>query len=306
MPGVTGTEPRTAPIALTGWFSFLHGEITAGDLLALRAVQEALDAAGLPYDTFWSPGFRPDGPALDALPVPAPYGRMLFVCGPLHGEPVRRLHEVFARSHRVAVGVSVLDPADPAVAGFDRVLARDAPAAPPAPDLAFGTPARALPPVAAVVLTEGQGEYGSRRRHAEVSGAVLDRLRATGAALLPWDTRIAADDWRVPSSADRFEAVLARADLVVTSRLHGLVTALRRGVPALAVDPVAGGAKLTAQAHAVAWPAILGADEVRTAAFDRWWEWCLGPGRAHARAHEADADALLGPLLAALSAAPPA
>jgi hypothetical protein len=288
----------TAPaarIALTGWFSFLDGEVTAGDLLALRAVQEALDAAGLPYDTFWSPGFRPGGPALDALPVPAPYDRMLFVCGPLHGEPVRRLHRVFGRSRRIAVGVSVLDPADPAVSGFDRVLPRDAPDAPPAPDLAFGAPTGPLPPVAAVVLTEGQGEYGARRRHTEVSGAVLDRLRATGAALLPWDTRIATDDWRLPSSADRFEAVLARADIVVTSRLHGLVTALRRGVPALAVDPVAGGAKLTAQARAVGWPAILSPDEVRSPAFDHWWAWCLATGRALARerARETNADTLL-------------
>jgi hypothetical protein len=229
---------------------------------------------------------------------------MLFVCGPLHGAPVRRLHEVFARSRRVAVGVSVLDRADPAVAGFHRVLARDAPGAPPAPDLAFGAPAGPLPPVAAVVLTEGQGEYGARRRHAEVTGAVLERLHGTGAALLPWDTRIATDDWRVPSSADRFEAVLARVDVVVTSRLHGLVTALRRGVPALAVDPVEGGAKLTAQARALAWPALLSPGEVRTPAFDDWWEWCLGPGRAHARAHQADADPLLGPLLTELSATP--
>lgn len=40
------------------------------------------------------------------------------------------------------------------------------------------------------------------------------------------------------------------SDLVVTTRLRGLVLALRNGVPALAVDPVVGGAKVAAQGRA--------------------------------------------------------
>jgi polysaccharide pyruvyl transferase WcaK-like protein len=44
--------------------------------------------------------------------------------------------------------------------------------------------------------------------------------------------------------------VISRLDLVITMRMHGLVLALKHGVPALAVDPVAGGAKVTAQAQA--------------------------------------------------------
>ena len=54
------TEERRA--LLTGWFSFLHGEATAGDLPAAEAAGRALDAAGLPYDTAWSPVFRPPAP----------------------------------------------------------------------------------------------------------------------------------------------------------------------------------------------------------------------------------------------------
>jgi polysaccharide pyruvyl transferase WcaK-like protein len=51
--------------------------------------------------------------------------------------------------------------------------------------------------------------------------------------------------------------VIARADVVVTTRLHGLVLALKQGVPVLAVDPVAGGARVATQAAAWGWPVLL-------------------------------------------------
>jgi hypothetical protein len=281
---MSGTAASPYRVALTGWFSFLDGEITAGDLLALEAVREALDRAGVTYETFWSRGFRPAGPALDDLPVPAPYSHLVFVCGPLHGGQVVALHRIFAGSVRIAAGVSVIDPESPAVTGFHRVLARDAPGGGPvAADLSLAAPEAPVPPVVAVVLTAGQGEYGERRRHAEVSEAVAARLRDTGAALLPLDTRLSTTGWQLPSRPEQFEAMLSRTDLVVTNRLHGLVVALRRGVPALAVDPVAGGAKLSAQARALGWPALLGPGEVAGPAFDRWWAWCLGEGRDLAR-----------------------
>jgi hypothetical protein len=54
-------------------------------------------------------------------------------------------------------------------------------------------------------------------------------------------------------------------------------------VPVLAVDPVAGGAKVTAQARACGWPALVPAEHASDAELDHWWSWCLGPGRDLAR-----------------------
>ncbi len=54
-----------AKILLTGWFSFPDGEVTAGDVLALRRVQDPPARAVLPYDTVWSPGHRPAAPHLE-------------------------------------------------------------------------------------------------------------------------------------------------------------------------------------------------------------------------------------------------
>jgi hypothetical protein len=114
------------------------------------------------------------------------------------------------------------------------------------------------------------------------------------------DTRLDRRDWRSFGTPDQLLSVVGRLDVVVTTRLHGLVTALRCGVPALAVDPVAGGAKVAAQAHAWNWPAVLTADELSDAALDRWWRWCLSEeGRAAARAREADRT-LIDELLTAL------
>jgi hypothetical protein len=273
-------------VALTGWFSFTDGEVTAGDLLALDAVRAALDRAGIPYDVLWSPVFRPAGPALADLPQPAPHSRMVFVCGPVHGAQVESLHSVFARSARIAVGVSVIDPGSAAVTGFHRILARDTPdTGQVAVDLSFAAPAAPQPtPVVGVVLTGGQGEYGHRRRHGEVAQAVIDRLGALDAALVRLDTRASSTEWDLPSTAAQYEAVVRRMDVVVTNRLHGLVLALRCGIPVLAVDPVDGGAKLSAQGRALSWPAVLAAGEVDTPAFDLWWSWCLAEGREVARA----------------------
>lgn len=48
------------------------------------------------------------------------------------------------------------------------------------------------------------------------------------------DTR----DWQLCSTPDALAELMTRLDIVVTTRLHGLVLALRVGVPALAIDPV--------------------------------------------------------------------
>ncbi|WP_055590119.1 polysaccharide pyruvyl transferase family protein [Streptacidiphilus griseoplanus] len=287
-----GPHPPAGPgrVLLTGWFSFLHGEATAGDVLALEAVRRALDGAGIPHDTAWSPAFRPDGLSLDRA-APDRYRQLVFVCGPVHSvapgpgitAPLLDLHRRFRHVRRIAVGVSVLDPDDPAQRGFDRVLPRDG-AGPAVPDLAAFAPVPGAVPVVGVILTGGQAEYGSRRRHEQVARTVGRWLRGLDAARLPLDTRLDTADWRSPATPGQLHSLLARLDAVVTTRLHGLVLPLRAGVPVVAVDPVAGSAKVSAQARALRWPALLGADETEDRSLDRWLRWCLSAdGRALAR-----------------------
>ena len=80
----------------------------------------------------------------------------------------------------------------------------------------------------------------------------------------------------------------------------------------LAVDPVAGGGKVTAQARAWDWPAVVGADELDPGRLDEQLRWCLSPaGRAAAEERAAmvpsgfeQLDELVGDLLGDLSGEP--
>ncbi|MET7937127.1 polysaccharide pyruvyl transferase family protein [Streptomyces sp. NPDC005322] len=266
-------------VLLTGWFSFLEGEVTAGDVLALRRVRAALDGLGIPYEVAWSPGYRPDALHLPEAAVDA-YSHLVFLCGPLHGPQIEELHHRFRSCVRIAIGTSVIDAAGPAVTGFHHVFPRDAPGGGTAArDLAASAPASSAAPVVGVILTYGQGEYGRARRHDEVAAALTRWLASKDCARLEMTSRLDAYDWRLCATPEQFESVLERLDLVVTDRLHGLVLALRAGTPALAVDPVDGGAKVTAQARAAGWPATLSAGQLHCAELDRWWSWCLTSGR---------------------------
>lgn len=261
---------------LTGWASFLHGEATAGDLLALRTVADWLTSAGWTVDTALSRGLTDAGVDLEAA-RPEDYTLLVFACGPAHGWQVEELHTRFAAVRRIAVGVSVVDPGSRAVRGFAAVLARDAVGDASTVDLAAGAPTES-PLVAGVTLANPQPEYGDRQRHDAVHGVLTEWLAVRPIAVTRIETRVSAAEWQLGRSADQVVRLFARVDVVITSRMHGLVLALGQGVPVIAIDPIAGGAKVSAQAGAWEWPALLNAGSVSTDALDDWWAWCSTPG----------------------------
>ncbi|SDZ34748.1 Polysaccharide pyruvyl transferase [Amycolatopsis xylanica] len=289
-------------ILLAGWPSFTHGEATAGDVLSMRRVSEALTAAGVEHDLAWSPVFAPGALSIEDAD-PARYSHVVFVCGPVHGASLLALHERYARCRRIAVGVSVLDVADPAVRGFHRVLARDGVGGARQDLSAVSTVD--LVPVIGVVLAPGQREYGGRGRHDRVHEAITTWLLNVDCARLPLDTRLDSQDWRHAATPGQFLSLLSKVDALVTTRLHGLVLGLRCGLPVLAVDPVDGGGKVTAQAGALDWPACVSAEDALSGEkLDGWGSWCLSDaGRALAAAHRMDqAEPLLTELLGELEA----
>src|SRR4051794_2622150 len=107
-------------VLVTGWSSFLDGEATAGDVLSMEAVRDSLLEAGLGVDVAWSPRLRPGGLRLEQAD-PNAYALLVSVCGPGHGRQVRQLHERFVHCGRLAVGVSIVEADDPAVAGCHQI-----------------------------------------------------------------------------------------------------------------------------------------------------------------------------------------
>jgi hypothetical protein len=164
---------------------------------------------------------------------------------------------------------------------FDLLIERDS-SRTARPDFAFLADPRAVP-VVGVVLAHRQKEYAQRSLHAEADAHIEHLIRTRDCAPLRIDTRLDENASSLRSAA-AVEALVARTDVVLTTRLHGLVLALKHGIPVVAIDPVAGGAKLARQGASVGWPHVFTADRVTRAVLEQALDDCL---TAEARADAA-------------------
>jgi len=266
---------------VAGWFSFEDMGASAGDLLVRDLACDWLKGAGRDYDVALAAPF--EGGGVDWRTAdPAAYEELLFVCGPFgNGPPLTELLERFRGVRLVGLNLTMLEPLErwnPAALLIERDSSRRT-----RPDLAFLSDAPKVP-VVGLVLIDAQPEYGKRDLHAAADDAIGRVLSSREAAVVRIDTRLDVNSTGLRTPGE-VESLIARMDVVVTTRLHGLVLALKNGVPAVAVDTVAGGAKVRRQAEALGWPVVLAADDLRepdlAAALDR----CLQPDlRALARA----------------------
>ena len=92
--------------------------------------------------------------------------------------------------------------------------------------------------------------------------------------LVPIDTRLEANEsgLRTPGEV---EALIARMDAVITTRLHGTVLALKNGVPVLAIDVLGDGRKVLRQCERIGWPVVFAADQLDDAALADALAYCL-------------------------------
>lgn len=280
-PSTNPPSPRVR-VLITGWFSFVHGEATAGDLMAASVVAEWLEGAGIAHDTVVSPILGP-GCTLEDVDLHA-YSHLVFVCGPLAGRQVIDLVARFRHGVTIALGVSVVDPS--LAESFDVVIPRDGPTG-GHPDLALGAEPLAGP-VVGVVKAHEQPEYQSSVQE-RVHAAIEKLLDSYSANWRPIDTRV---DPRIAGQRrpSEVESQVLGLDAVVSTRLHGLVLGLRCGVPVLAVDPIPGGGKVAAQAQALGWPAVMEANSLDEGRLTAMLDYCLSiPARDLAAAVLADA-----------------
>ena len=257
-------------VLLSGYFSFDGNVSTAGDLLAGDVVAGWLERAGVPYDVARSAKY---GGGVDwERADPADYSHVVWVCGPMtRGPKQTALRERFRDCRLVAVDVSLLDE----LGGwnpYDAVVERDS-AGTARPDISFLARGE-LPPVVGLCVIERQREYGERGDHGAAVEALRRLIDSRPMAVVKVDTRIKPrrPGRRTPGEV---EALLGRMDVVLTNRLHGLVLALKHGVPVVAIDSVRGGAKLHRQAQALGWPAVVGIESLDDERLTRAFEFCL-------------------------------
>lgn len=285
------SAPRKALIA--GHFS------TLGDLECLSIVRAWLTEQGLACDTAaFSSRIRERMPgSVDARTIDTRrYSHLVVVCGPCWPELVRKRGLDFSRfNHCVKIGINLtmIEPVE-TWNPFDVLIERDSNRT-ARPDLAFLAESHKRT-LAGRCFIQSQPEYGDRQRH-QLAIAALDQLvLRAGMTAMPLDTRWGNPDNPIRNTAD-FSALLSRCDVMLTNRLHGLVLAIREGVPVIALDGIAGGDKVTSQAKSIGWPKVICADQVTSAWLDDALAWCLSPeGRRNADACRERACQSLAPL----------
>ncbi|MHC4709030.1 MAG: polysaccharide pyruvyl transferase family protein [Planctomycetota bacterium] len=255
---------------VAGWFSFEKMGATAGDLLARDVVCAWLDDAGHSYDVALAPPFRG---GVDWRSVNADdYAQVVFVCGPFgNGWPLTEFLPHFGRCRLIGVDVSMLQRLEE-WNPFDLLLERDS-SDRANPDITFTSRCPKVP-VVGVVLVAPQTEYGDRALHEAANAAIQRLLDAREAARVSIDTRLDENTSGLRTPAE-VESMIARMDAVVTTRLHGTVLALKNGVPALPIDPIAGGAKIRRQVETIGWPVSFTADRLHDKELQTAFDYCL-------------------------------
>lgn len=260
---------------LVGHFS------TVGDVEVLQQVQARLDALGVDYDVspYTDAPLSIDASWLDKHVLePSRYTHLIVICGPFTPEMAVQHQAIFGRfQHCVHIGVNLtmverVSDFNP----FEVLLERDSDRTVRA-DLSFRE--RAAPmPVVGLCLASAQHEYGGRRRGDLAAQRLRRLIRESGAAFIEMDTSVPARTNRFGlSSGSEFEAICSRVDAMLTTRLHGMVLALKNGVPVLAIDPVAGGDKVTRQARKLGWPEVFDADQASDQDLAEALSRCLSP-----------------------------
>ncbi len=252
---------------VAGWFSFEDGHATAGDILAAELACDWLETAGQSYDIAVVPPFT--GGINWRFADPKNYSQIVFVCGPFlaQGRLETEFLNHFAGCRLIGLDLTMLESLDKSNP-FDVLLERDS-SVRVNPDITFISP-RKLVPVVGVCLVEPY-EQGLT----DITNTAIRQLLASReVAVVEIDTRldINTTDLRTPSEV---ESLLARMDLVITTRLHGTVLSLKNGVPTISIDPEAGGAKIKRQAEKIGWSVMFTVDELTDEKLQKAFDYCL-------------------------------
>lgn len=257
---------------VAGWFSFDQMGATAGDLMARDIACDWLARAHYEYEVACAPPFEGgiDWRSVD----PSRYSHVLFVCGPFgNGWPLTDFLPRFQNCRLVGLNLSMLQDLDE-WNPFELLFERDSSAA-CHPDISLLAPLRRVP-VAGIIQCDPVSEYGDRNKD-EIAHAAVQRLVGRReVARVHIDTRLDRNQTGLRTSGE-VENLIARTDVVVTTRLHGMVLAIKNGVPAVVIDCIIGRGKISRQAEVLGWPAALDLTTLSDEALDAAFDYCLTP-----------------------------
>ncbi|MGI9334143.1 MAG: polysaccharide pyruvyl transferase family protein [Gammaproteobacteria bacterium] len=259
-------------VLLAGHFS------TIGDIESLDIVRQWVRELDLTFDV------APFGESVRrAIPDsiepgradPNDYSHVVMICGPLWEQQLAELHvdlEKFRHCVRIGINLTLIT-AVRSWNPFDVVLERDSDRM-TRPDLTLLSAAQGVPVVVGRCMVRKQSSYAGREQHERARALFDELINRHDFAALDVDTRWyrAGNGLR---TAAHFTAALGRLDLLLTNRLHGMVYALKAGVPVVAIDAIEGGAKLSAQARVLGWPQCIGIESATPERLDDAVTWCF-------------------------------
>lgn len=260
---------------ITGHFSIPGGGGTFGDVEAMEVVAEWLTELGIEYITASNQEDKVVGPNLLELD-PSDFNVFIFVCGPWYPERAIPAMLLQRFQHCLKIGVNLTTFTEDN-AGFDVLLPRDNFREHHA-DLAISKKQDILP-VIGVLIIERQTAYGSQQRHLYVKNVINEYIHTKNVVPLVLDTVIHGNHVGLRSSQE-FESLLRKVDVLITNRLHGLVLSVKNKVPVVAIDSIAGGGKLTAQARSLNWPIVIPVEELDIQTLALSVQACLEPNIA--------------------------
>ena len=128
-----------------------------------------------------------------------------------------------------------------------------------------------------MILAHKQKEYKEKARHDDANEAIERLTQSAEMSIVPIDTALEknAGGLRTPGEV---ESLISRMDVVITTRLHGTVLSLKNGVPVIPIDPIAGGAKISAQVRTLEWPLLFNAESLNDEELRDAFAFCLTEG----------------------------
>ena len=204
--------------------------------------------------------------------------------GPVWPEQLNKLGfdlNRFSHCRTVGINLTLVEPVsvwDP----FDVLLERDSDRCTRA-DLTLLADTQRVP-VVGRCLVHRQRSYQGLECHEKARKLIDAVIQNRGWAVIDFDTRWykAKNSLSTPA---QFLSALERVDLLLTNRLHGMVYAIKAGVPVVAIDAIKGTAKVSAQAKALGWPHCIPIEEATLSRIESAVDECLSD-RARTLVHQ--------------------
>lgn len=266
---------KTKKTLIMGFFS------TVGDVECLDIVRCWLKELDMPYDVApYGENVRIAIPgSLDPVQVDAKqYSHLLIICGPCWKDLFRKRKIDLSRfSHciRIGLNLTMIDPIDE-WNPFDVLLERDSDRI-KRPDMTFLKSTGLVPVVGRCLAPRPRNKhYEGRERFDQANGVINRLIEKRELAVIDIDTRWPASrNTAGQKNAGQVASIMSRVDVMLTTRLHGMVFSIKSEVPVIAVDFISGGEKVTAQGRAINWPMTVLAEEATDQWMDEAFEWCL-------------------------------